>query len=121
GIGKLADLAGTLMGFVMDNTATLLPAGSREAERANPIVRVLPSLTDLAVIFTILFVFICMSGTHTLLGDGDTGWHIRTGQWILANGRVPHHDMFSFTMPGQPWFAWEWLWDVAFAKIYDYT
>ena len=107
------------MGFVMDNTATLLPAGSREAERVNPIVRVLPSLTDLAVILTLIFVFTCMNGTHSLLGDGDTGWHIRTGQWILANGRVPHQDLFSYTMPGQPWYAWEWLWDAAFAKIYD--
>ena len=35
-----------------------------------------------------------------MLGDGDTGWHIRTGEWILANGRVPHQDMFSFTKAG---------------------
>ena len=109
------------MGFAIDNTATMLPTGSREAERVHPIVRVLPSLTDLAVIFTILFVFLCMSGTHTLLGDGDTGWHIRTGQWILANGRVPYQDVFSYTMPHQPWYAWEWLWDVGFAKIYEYS
>ena len=50
-----------------------------------------------------------------MLGDGDTGWHIRTGEWILAHGQVPRQDMFSFTKPGEPWFAWEWLWDVAAA------
>jgi hypothetical protein len=109
------------MGFVMDNTATMAPVGSREGERVNPIVRVLPSLTDVAVIFTILFVFTCMGGTRMLLGDGDTGWHIRTGQWILAHGRVPSTDLFSYTMPGRPWFAWEWLWDVSFAKLYEYS
>src|SRR5581483_2258905 len=42
-----------------------------------------------------------------------------TGQWIMANGSVPHRDIFSYTMPNTPWFAWEWLWDVSFAVIYN--
>jgi hypothetical protein len=54
-----------------------------------------------------------------MLGDGDTGWHVRTGEWILAHGQVPHVDVFSYTMPGQPWFAWEWLWDVGFALLHQ--
>ena len=29
--------------------------------------------------------------------------------WSLETGRVPVADPFSFTRPGQPWFAWEWL------------
>ena len=53
----------------------------------NPIVRVLPSLTDLAFLMPIVFLFTRLEGAKTMLGDGDTGWHIRTGQWILANGR----------------------------------
>jgi hypothetical protein len=28
-------------------------------------------------------------------GDCDTGWHIRTGEWILAHHAVPYHDLFS--------------------------
>ena len=35
-----------------------------------------------------------------MLGDGDTGWHIRIGEWILAHRQVPRQDMFSFTKPG---------------------
>ena len=50
--------------------------------------------------------------------DGDTGWHIRTGEYILANHRVPAQDLFSFSKPGQPWFAWEWLTDVLFAELF---
>jgi hypothetical protein len=107
------------MGFVLDNTAAIVPDGVKPADRVNPIVRVLPSLTDVTVILTLVFLFTCMGGTKSLLGDGDTGWHIRTGQWILTHGRVPHSDIFSYTMPGQPWYAWEWLWDVAFAAIYN--
>ncbi|HTS28501.1 MAG TPA: hypothetical protein VMH81_21655 [Bryobacteraceae bacterium] len=56
-----------------------------------------------------------MGGMKYLLSDCDTGWHIRTGEWILANHRVPVGDVFSFSKPGQPWFAWEWLADVIWA------
>jgi hypothetical protein len=47
-----------------------------------------------------------------LLGDAGIGWHIRTGQQILATHAVPRFDPFSSTMSGQPWFAWEWLYDL---------
>jgi len=47
-----------------------------------------------------------------LLGDAGIGWHIRTGQLILSTHSVPHVDPFSSSMHGQPWFAWEWLYDV---------
>jgi hypothetical protein len=60
-----------------------------------------------------------MNGVTALLGDGDTGWHIRTGEWILAHGRVPRQDIFSFTMPGAPWYAWEWLSDVLMGWLHQ--
>ena len=59
-----------------------------------------------------------MGGARTLLGDGDTGWHIRTGEWIIAHGRVPRQDIFSFTIPDQTWYAWEWLADVLMAFLH---
>ena len=83
------------------------------------IARFLPSLTDLAFMMPIIFVFVKLAGARTLLGDGDTGWHIRTGQWILAHHMVPTVDMFSYSRPGAPWFAWEWLWDVCFAVLFS--
>lgn len=75
-------------------------------------------MTDAAFVMPLIFLFCGMHGARTLLGDGDTGWHLRTGEWILAHGRVPHRDIFSFTRPGQPWFAWEWLWDVVFGWLH---
>src|SRR5262245_17629678 len=108
------------MSVAIDNSALAL-SRAETGERVHAIVRVLPSLTDLAVILTLVFLFTCIGGTHSMLGDADTGWHLRTGQWILANHRVPHQDLFSYTMPGTPWFAWEWLWDIAFAVIYNYS
>jgi len=58
-----------------------------------------------------------MDGVKTLLSDCDTGWHIRTGEWIVANHLVPAHDIFSYSKAGDPWFAWEWLSDVVFAWL----
>ncbi len=80
-------------------------------------VRFLPSLTDVAFIVPLIFQFNKLGGASSLLADGDTGWHLRTGEWILAHGRIPQQDMFSFTHAGQPWYAWEWLWDLCFGFL----
>jgi hypothetical protein len=47
-----------------------------------------------------------------LLGDAGIGWHIRTGQLILATHTIPRTDPFSTITAPQPWYAWEWLYDV---------
>jgi hypothetical protein len=44
--------------------------------------------------------------------DGDTGWHLGAGKWIIANLAVPTTDPFSHTMPGKAWTAHEWLAEV---------
>lgn len=88
-----------------------------QTQRSQFAIKLLPSLTDFAFLMPIVFLFGRMDGVKTLLGDCDTGWHIRTGEWILAHGWVPAHDIFSFSKPGAPWFAWEWLTDVLFAKL----
>lgn len=46
------------------------------------------------------------------LGDGDTGWHIAAGKWIVAHRAVPSTDIFSYTAVGKAWTAHEWLADV---------
>jgi hypothetical protein len=35
--------------------------------------------------------------------DYDVGYHLATGAWIDANGRLPASDPFSFTRAGHPW------------------
>jgi hypothetical protein len=79
-----------------------------------------PSLSDLAFLMPIIVLFLCTTGLGWLLTDSDTGWHIRTGEWILKNGRIPSTDLFSFTKFGQPWFAWEWLSDVLMAAVHSH-
>jgi hypothetical protein len=75
----------------------------------------LPSISD--VIF-ILILAIILSVKGNLLGDADTGYHIRAGEYILDNLKVPHYDIFSFTTPPIPWTAHEWLSEVIFALIH---
>jgi hypothetical protein len=75
----------------------------------------LPSLSDWLFAALVGWLFIAGSGWSALLADGDTGWHIRTGEFILDHQRLPESDLFSFTRPGERWVAWEWLADVLFA------
>jgi len=77
-----------------------------------------PTVVDVFFLVLLAASFATPSGLQSLLADGDTGWHIRTGELILASGRVPVADSFSFTRPGAPWFAWEWGSDVIFALLW---
>jgi hypothetical protein len=81
------------------------------------IFRFTPNFLDFAFLAPLAFLLSRANGFQSLLGDGDTGWHIRTGDWMLENGRIPVSDFFSFSKPGGEWFAWEWLWDGAFAWL----
>src|SRR5580700_7891625 len=77
-----------------------------------------PSLADVFFVAVFAVAFAQPHGLEGLLGDGDTGWHIRVGELALRSGHVPVADPFSFTRPGEPWFAWEWLSDVLFGLLY---
>jgi hypothetical protein len=71
----------------------------------------LPSVRD--IIFIFLFWSVLAGPlSNRPLADADIGWHIRTGEQILATHALPRTDPFSSTMQGQPWFAWEWLYDL---------
>src|SRR5437588_12205325 len=75
-----------------------------------------PSFSDCFFLAILVWLFVAgVSGWKALLMDGDTGWHIRTGEYILNHGTVPRQDLFSYSKPDAQWFAWEWLSDVVFA------
>jgi hypothetical protein len=77
----------------------------------------LPSVRDIIFIF---FFWSLLMGplSNRPLADADIGWHIRTGEQILATHSLPRTDPFSSTMQGQPWFAWEWLYDLALGILH---
>lgn len=114
----------TIPQFSDDRPARVARAGDGLVRRAPQwAVRwLVPSLSDLFVIALFTWLFLAGAyGFKGLLSDGDIGWHIRTGDYILETRSVPQSDLFSFTRPGAPWFAWEWLSDVIFAVLHRST
>ncbi len=68
----------------------------------------LPDLALAGFLVTLFYCLFLFQGYQKLFRDSDAGWHIRTGEAILAEGSLPHTDTYSFTRFGQPWYAWEW-------------
>ncbi|MDP9225823.1 MAG: hypothetical protein M3P18_18680 [Actinomycetota bacterium] len=70
-----------------------------------------------AWVVTMVVVLASFFGPIRPRPDPDTWWHIATGRWILAHGRIPTADPFSWTAYGRPWVAHEWGTDMLFAAL----
>lgn len=81
------------------------------AERLTPATFRVP--LPLWVAAAIYVLLLALGGM--LLSDPDVYWHIATAQWIVEHRAFPHVDMFSWTMPGAPWIAKEWLSQMLYA------
>ncbi len=66
----------------------------------------------------LLFGLLAMTARNAV--DPDLWWHLRTGEWIMETGSIPHSDPFSFTRAGSPWVSHEWLSEVAFYEIWKH-
>jgi hypothetical protein len=92
-------------------------AGRPAQVSVSPLQFLVPSVRDIIFIF-LLWSLLAGALSSRPLADPDIGWHIRTGELILATRSLPRIDRFSSTMQGQPWFAWEWLYDVALGILH---
>ncbi len=77
-----------------------------------------PDLALVAAVATLICLFAGSRGASALFRDSDAGWHIRNGERILSTLSLQHTDPFSFSKPGAPWIAWEWLSDLATGAIH---
>jgi hypothetical protein len=77
----------------------------------------IPSISQMG--FLIVFISCFTVSGSFLLGDGDTGYHIRAGEIILKDLAVPRLDPFSFIAPPLPWTAHEWLSEVVMAIVHN--
>ena len=73
------------------------------------------------VVFGAVLFFGLLAMTTRPAVDPDLWWHLRAGQWMVENGRVAHHDHFSFTRSGSAWISHEWLAEVVFYEIWRYA
>ncbi|WP_224962146.1 hypothetical protein [Geomonas subterranea] len=86
------------------------------SEPENKKTILIPSIGDF--LFIAIFLLIALYSGQKLLNDGDTGYHIRVGDYILDTLSIPRHDMFSFLSPPLPWTAHEWLSEIIMALVH---
>ncbi|HEX3507001.1 MAG TPA: hypothetical protein VHW94_01295 [Candidatus Dormibacteraeota bacterium] len=53
--------------------------------------------------------------------DPDFWWHVRTGRWMVDNGQLPSHDLFTFTVPDHVWTDHEYLTEILMWLVYSAT
>ncbi len=82
-----------------------------------PLAWLFPDIALVAAAVTLFYCLFLFQGYQKLFRDSDAGWHIRNGETILASGRLPRTDPYSFTKAGEPWFAWEWAADAAAGAV----
>src|SRR5512143_3819761 len=66
----------------------------------------------------LLFGLLAMTARNAV--DPDLWWHLRTGEWIVQTGQIPHMDPFSFTRAGAAWVSHEWLSEVIFFLLWKH-
>jgi len=84
------------------------------------LLRFFPSLTDVAFILPLIFLLGFGDNGISRIIEGDTGWHVRAGDWMRLHGQVPTTDIFSFSKEGQPWYAYEWLSEIIFSWLHQW-
>lgn len=68
----------------------------------------------------VLYGIFLGDGIGRLFRDSDTGWHIRSGETALRLWSLPRTDSYSFSKPGETWFAWEWGADVLMGAAHQW-
>ena len=76
-----------------------------------------PSLFDIIFIIWAIVVPVGFGG-RLINSDGDLARHLRLGEVILQQGALPRQDLFSHTMGGKPFVAFEWGSEVVYAAAY---
>jgi hypothetical protein len=75
-----------------------------------------------AILALLLLIWVFWVGNNAVrifcLTSVDTSWLIETGRHILATGKIPAADIYSFTNPGKPWVVYQWLFEVILAGLH---
>ncbi len=82
--------------------------------------QILERLRSPQIAFAAILLFGLLAMTARPATDPDLWWHLRTGQWIVETGHVPHSDPFSFTRAGHAWVSHEWLSEVVFYELWKH-
>jgi len=80
--------------------------------------RLLEGLNTQRLMVAVLLLCIFFMASREIV-DPDFWWHLRTGQHIVETRSIPRQDIFSHTLPDQPWITHEWLAEVLIFGIYS--
>lgn len=73
----------------------------------------IPRISD--VLYGAVLLYTAVFAGMRMLGDSDTGYHIRAGELMLKSGTILHFDPFSHIRPQLPWTTHEWLAEIIMA------
>ena len=117
----------------MPEVVSILPSEQDRAEMPRPgdlasQMNATSQTVGLATLWQRVFSFPALLGAvlvgavatiaRTFFVDPDVWWHIKQGEVILATHHVPTKDIYSLTLAGRPWTAYEWFGDVLLATAY---
>lgn len=69
-------------------------------------MRALATWTERAALLLVVLLAGLLALRH--FNDFDVFWHVKTGEWILAEHRVPSTDPFGAVTAGRPWLDVAW-------------
>lgn len=81
---------------------------------------------SIAQIASLFISIACIAIILTVFSEGIIGndfwWHIKVGEWICENGKIPTNAIFSWygTEQQLPWTAHEWLSEVIYYLIFHF-
>ncbi len=111
---------------IPENTAIFPPERARDAgavdrdasSQPGALVALGQRVFSFPALLGMLIVGAVATVARTFFLDPDVWWHIKQGSAILATHHVPTKDIYSLTLTGRPWIAYEWLGDVLLAGTY---
>lgn len=77
----------------------------------------MPRLTLTHLVYAVLACFAVMRAGQPG-PPSDVWWQMSAGRYIVQNGSLPHTDMLTHTVAGQPWVVHEWLWEILMFALY---
>jgi hypothetical protein len=102
---------------MQDASPATYPTRSRAADRSLGV-----SLSERLSARTLLIGGVMVVVLALFIGaeqDPDFWWHIRIGQWMVQNGRLPSADVFTFTATDHVWTDHEYLTEVLMWLVYS--
>ncbi len=69
--------------------------------------------------FFLIFLFLCSLALFLYPDIGtDSGWHLRVGEYIVTQHKIPYTDFLSFSMEGYPYVYHSWFTEVLLFLAY---